>query len=263
MLRLPVSIVTVCRNSEKFLEETIQSVLSQDYDCIEYIVIDGGSTDGTVDIIQRYDSNIDHWVSEPDRGISDAFNKGVASSSGEYILFLNSDDRLHASDVISKIISHIVCCDYPMAIYGDCNVLSRNTGKLRYRAIIEYKPSTFLKGRTLPHPSLFLHRSYFDRYGLFDEAFTIAMDYELLLRGIPHERVVHVPCLVTDVRDGGCSTKDYSQAVEEIILALKKNRYVHSIADELGLRLYYGLRGVVRRFIGNYGGDKSWGWLRR
>lgn len=249
MPKLVVSIVTVCFNAEAFIEQTIESVAQQSYDDIEFIIVDGGSVDNTINIIRRNENNISKWVSESDEGISDAFNKGFALSSGDYILYLNSDDKLHNSDSIKELVSYAVVNDLPEFIYGDCNVLNRDTDEVRYRASVEYQPKAFLKGKIIPHPSLLLHRSYFEKYGVFDIGFSIAMDYELFLRGILKERVFHAPCLVTDVRDGGVSTKYRSLTVEEIIKALVKNHHIQPGFEAFKLRFIYFIRGLIRRIV--------------
>jgi len=248
---LLISIITICHNAEEFLEYTIQSVARQSYAYIEYIVVDGDSEDSTPDIIKRNQQYISAWVSEPDEGISDAFNKGYALSSGDYILYLNSDDMLHGSDAITEMVGYIMEYGKPKVIYADCNVLDRDTGEVRYRANIDYQPAAFLKGQTIPHPGLLLHRSYFKQYGLFDHTFSIAMDYELFLRGFLHEQVMHTRNVMTDVRDGGVSTVHRSQAVDEIIRALIKNKHVQPGLEEKILRAKYALRGLTHRAI-NY-----------
>jgi len=252
-----ISVITVCFNAEEFIEETIQSVAGQLYDAIEFIIVDGGSTDNTVKIIRRSNKHITTWISEPDEGISDAFNKGYALSTGDYILYLNSDDMLHDTGVIAEMVSRIEECGYPKVIYGDCNVLDRESGEVRYLASIEYQPVAFLKGKTIPHPSLLLHRSYFVQYGLFDKEFQIAMDYELFLRGLLKEKVVHVPCLMTDVRDGGVSTSHRVLAVDETIKALVKNHYVKPGFGVSRLKLMYSARGVARRVIDFFKGGRA------
>lgn len=115
---MKISVVTVCYNAEKELEETILSVLSQSHPDIEYIIIDGGSTDGTIDIIQRYSDNITYWISELDKGIYDAMNKGIAAATGDYINFMNAGDSFASNDAISKIVTTLKE-QQPGFAYGD------------------------------------------------------------------------------------------------------------------------------------------------
>ena len=130
---LKVSIVTVSYNCEATIEQTIQSVLSQDYDNVEYIIIDGGSTDGTIEIIRRYESNIAYWNSEPDRGISDAFNKGINCCTGEIVGILNADD-LYLPGTVSTVVQAFQ--DNPEAgvVFGDQTFIDLS-GKILYRQV--------------------------------------------------------------------------------------------------------------------------------
>ena len=119
-IRPLVSVVTVVFNGEKYLEETIQSVINQTYDNVEYIIIDGGSTDGTLDIIKKYEDRIDYWVSERDRGIYDAMNKGIDLASGEWINFMNAGDGLDSYSILNEIFSNKINLKIGL-IYGNTN----------------------------------------------------------------------------------------------------------------------------------------------
>lgn len=248
-----ISVITIVRNGMPFVEQTIKSVIGQGYQNLEYIVIDGGSTDGTVDIIKSRGSGITKWVSEKDEGIADAFNKGLSFATGDYLLFLNSDDALANPHVLEDMAGSIVENGFPALIYGDCDVLNRGSDKILYRAIIKFSRDGLCRGQMLPHPSLFTHRSYFEKYGIFDPNFKIAMDYEWLLRGALKERIVHVPLLVTNVRAGGISTLDQSRVVDEIISALKKNGHISSRWAELEMRSYFSVRSFTKAALKSMG----------
>lgn len=248
-----ISVITIVRNGMPFIEQTIKSVIDQRNSNFEYFVIDGKSTDGTVDVIKAHESGITKWVSEKDAGISDAFNKGLSFATGDYILFLNADDALANPDVLHEMAANIIRLNYPCIIYGDCDLLERNTGETLYRAAIEFSKAEFLNGRMLPHPSLFTCRNYFEKYGNFDSSFRLAMDYEWLLRGVFKERVVHVSVLVTNVRNGGVSTQNQRQAVIEIISALKKNGYITSAWAERRMRGYFSARAFARSIFTSLG----------
>lgn len=250
---IQISVVTVVRNGVEFIEQTICSVLEQTYSNLEYIVIDCLSSDGTVDVIRSYESKIAYWISEKDNGIADAFNKGLAVSTGQYVLLLNADDKLANSNVVKDVVKKIHDFDFPILLYGDCNVLDRRSGEVLYRASIDAPHKKLLRGTMIPQPSLFTHRSYFEKYGVFDPDFRIAMDYEWLLRGGITERIVHVPLLVTNVRDGGISTLDKKRVVDEIISALKKNRYISSKWAELELRGYFLVRSFTKYILDSIG----------
>lgn len=246
---LKISIITVVRNGERFIKETIDSVLCQTYPDIEYIVIDGLSNDGTVDIIKENSSRIAYWVSEKDHGIADAFNKGFAASHGDYILYLNADDSLASPDVISNVVSEIQRESLPMMLYGDISYIERETGNFIRHVSMPYSKVDLLHGVMFPHPGLFTHRGYFEKYGIFDTSFRITMDYEWLLRGALKERVVHYPILVTYFRDGGASNVDHKKVKEETIRALLKNKLVMPGVDLYRLKTYFLVRTVIKRLL--------------
>lgn len=247
------SVITIVKDGCQFIGETIDSVLGQSYKEVEYIVVDGGSIDGTVGIINSYGSRINKFVSEKDNGISDAFNKGLMRATGDYVLFLNSDDALAGPDVLSEVAQEITRSGCPVLVYGDCDVLERSSAKVLYRAVVAISYRGLMKGRMLPHPSLFTHISYFRKYGVFDGEFKIAMDYEWLLRCGLKESLSHMPLLVTRVRCGGISTLDQKKVVNEIILALKKNKYIKSRLGETGLRIYFSGRSLAKIILSSIG----------
>ena len=244
-----LSIITVVKNGMPFVEQTIESVLGQNYGELEYIVIDGQSTDGTVDVITSHESKIAKWVSEKDSGIADAFNKGLSLATGEYIMFLNADDALAGPNVLQDMAELIIENEFPALIYGDYNILKRNSGEFMYHGVIKFSNSGLIHGQVLPHPCLLTRRSYFEKYGGFDPNFRIAMDYEWLLRGALVERIVHVPFHVSNIRDGGVSTLDHGRVVGEIIAALKKNQQIRSWAGEYKLRGYFFTRSLLRKTL--------------
>lgn len=244
-----ISIVTVVRNGLPFVRETIASVLSQDYPRLEYWIIDGGSHDGTVDVIEQSQQRLAGWISEPDRGIADAFNKGLARVRGDYIMFLNSDDALASSSATAALVDAARDAGWPDVIYGDCDLIDRSTGKVLYRARIDYDAKRFLNFGVLPHPSMLMRRRYFERFGPFDTNFLIAMDYELLLRGVPGLGATRAPILITNVRTGGVSTYDPLQVIDESIRALQKNGYGRSRIWACWVRVQAYARSLLRRLL--------------
>lgn len=248
-----ISIITISYNSEKFITDTIQSVTSQTYSNIEYIIIDGGSVDGTIDIIKKFESKISKWISEPDKGIADAFNKGCNFSTGEYILILNSDDALSNCNVVEKMVAEIYLNNLPKLIYGNYDIFKREKAELLYHGKVEFDPSKLKQGLVLPQPTLFVHQSYFKKYGNFDISFKIAMDYEWLLRGIMKETVVHVPWVVTNIRDGGISTVNQKKVINEIIRALKKNNFFPNLFSEFKTISYFYLRYFSKKTLEKMG----------
>ena len=248
-----LSVITIVMNGMPYVEQTIDSVLNQSYRNSEYIVIDGGSIDGTVDVIKSRESGITKWVSEKDKGIADAFNKGLSFATGDYILFLNADDALVNSEILKVMAEEIVKDNFPDLIYGDCNLLDRHHGQILNRTRVIFSHQNLRRGGVMPHPSLFTHRRYFEKYGTFDPDFKIAMDYEWMLRGAFDVRISRVPILVTNVRSGGISTLNRSKAVNEIISALKKNKCITSVWGEIEMRAYFLLRALARKALASVG----------
>lgn len=257
-----ISVITVVKNGKPFVEQTLGSVTGQRYAKLEYIVIDGGSTDGTVDVIKLYASGIAKWISENDEGIADAFNKGLALATGDYILILNADDALATPDVLQNIAQEIIGNGSPAILYGDYDILSRSTGELISHGRVNFSPKKLIYGQVLPHPCLFAARDYFGKYGRFDQNFKIAMDYEWLLRGALNERIVHVPMLTTNIRDGGISTLDQPRVTEEIIRALRKNGYFPNKFSEYKIRGYFFSRAILRKLLARIGLYVAFVWLR-
>ena len=203
---MKVSIITVSYNSAKTIEDTIHSVLNQDYNNIEYIVIDGLSSDNTVEIINRYKSEISHFISEPDSGIYDAMNKGVVASTGDLIGILNSDDVYENSSVISNIINAL---DGNDAVYADLVYVQQdNLNRIkRVWKSGKYKVDSFLFGWMPPHPTFFVKKECYEKYGLYNTALNSAADYELMLRFIHKNkiRIAYYTNVIVKMRLGGVS----------------------------------------------------------
>jgi glycosyltransferase involved in cell wall biosynthesis len=171
-----ISIITVVYNGVATLEKTILSVINQTYKNIEYIIIDGGSTDGTIEIIKKYKDKLAYWVSESDKGIYDAMNKGIKKATGELIGIINSDDW-YELDCLETIIKYKNINDDNTVLYG----LIRNiTGQGCYE-IYSCSPDYFFD-KMPPHPTFFIPKPIYDKYGVFNIEYKYCSDYELLLR---------------------------------------------------------------------------------
>jgi glycosyltransferase involved in cell wall biosynthesis len=206
-----VSVITITFNSENTLRETIESVLSQDYKDLEYIIVDGGSTDGTIDIIRNYEDKISKWISEPDQGISDAFNKGIAMSSGELIGIINSDD-MYLHDAISSIVATID--ENTDVIHGNMIMFGENRPETLHKQKV---PLThFYKGMAVHHPATFIRARAYKKYGFYNLKYKSSMDRELLLR-MYHKGAIfqYIDLCVAKYRRGGTSTKLFHIAQNE------------------------------------------------
>ena len=180
---MKVSIITVCYNSEKTIEKTIKSVLSQNYKNYEYIIIDGGSTDNTIKIIDKYKKKIDIFKSEKDRGIYDAINKGIKYSTGSVISILHSDDVFYDKLTINKVISNFKSNQKIDCLIGN-TVIVKNDSKKKLR---NYKANFFKNwmlyfGFSPPHPSTFFKQKIYQKYGLYNDKYKIAGDFEFFVR---------------------------------------------------------------------------------
>lgn len=187
-----VTIVTPSFNQGKYLEATILSVLNQDYPNIEYIVIDGGSTDGSVDVIKRYQDRLAYWISEPDRGQSHAINKGFERASGQIFNWLNSDDLLMPSAVKIAVHYLIEKPDVGM-VYGDRTIIDGKGNFLRLLELPSFNPKTLLYNLKIPQETAFIRRRCWFEVGGVDEKLTYCMDYDLWIKLNKVTRVYHIP----------------------------------------------------------------------
>jgi len=212
-----VSVITIVKNGEKYLEQTILSVINQSYSNIEYIIIDGGSTDGTINIIKKHEKYINYWESKPDKGIANAFNKGINLAKGELIGILNADDwyEISAIDEIVNIYNQ------NSAVYcGNINLYNHDTFfKIRRSRI---KLLTF--GMYIMHPSIFVKKQVYDDIGGFDESFKVAMDFDFMLRVKQSKKypIKYIDSVITNMRMDGTSS-DITKMHNEEILVFKKN----------------------------------------
>ncbi len=204
-----ISVITVSFNSVKFIEQTLQSVLSQSYPHKEYIVIDGGSKDGTAEIIRRHGPQLAYWHSKPDRGLAHALNLGLAQATGDWLIYLHADDFFLDPLVLEKMAPHLL--EHPDAdvVYGNCLKMTREADPkpAPWRQIMggPWSWQVFRRRCDPPHQAAFTNRRYFDRVGPFNEAFGIAVDYEFFLRGGSGLQAVYVPVAVSGMREGGLS----------------------------------------------------------
>lgn len=228
---MKISVITVCFNSEKHIAETIGSVLSQTYRDLEYIIIDGGSTDYTVEIISSFGDRITRWISEPDGGLYHAMNKGVAMATGDVIGFLHSDDFFADDRVVERIAGHFGQKQTD-GIYGDIRYVDQHdTDKIltgRTSGVFRRRKMWF--GWHPPHPTLYLHKKWLTEKVPFDTSFDIAADYDLMLRLIIKHKLSleYIPEVLVKMRVGGVSNrtmKNVRKKWREDYRAMKKNSF--------------------------------------
>jgi glycosyltransferase len=209
---MKVSVITVTYNSAETVEDTIKSVINQDYKDIEYIIIDGLSKDNTLEIINKYNHKIAKVISEKDHGIYDAISKGIKNATGDIVVALNSDDMYASNDIITKVVA-LFNASHADAVYGDLNYVDRIDTKkvIRKWKSGAYKKGHFLKGWMPPHPTLFVRNYCYQKYGSFNLSLRSSADYELMLRLIhKHQiKVAYLPLLIVNMRVGGQSNVSF------------------------------------------------------
>jgi glycosyltransferase involved in cell wall biosynthesis len=236
-----ISIITVCLNAAATVRDAVESVAAQSYPEIEHIVIDGGSTDGTLDVLKSSNGRISRLVSEKDEGLYDAMNKGARFCTGEVIGFLNADD-VYASDYVISKIAH--CFEEPSigACYGDLEYVARSdTSKIQRRWTSgEFRQGSFAQGWAPPHPAFFVRREHFASSGGFDLRFRVAADNDLMMRLLEVERIkcVYIPEVFVKMRSGGASNRSLRNI-------LRGNLEIWRALNEKGLnpRFYSFLAG--------------------
>ncbi len=209
--KLPtITIITAVYNGGRYLEETIQSVIGQTYSNIEYIIIDGGSKDNTVDIIHKYNSQLHYWISEKDKGVYDAWNKGIAKAGGDWIVFLGADDILASNTIIEECVNDLAQAikNGIRYVYGKINLLSFKGDKL-LTTIGKPWPASKKKVfqyMSVTHCGAFHHKTLFSDYGSFNTDFKIAGDYEFTLREFSRgKEALFIDRVIAIMRIGGLS----------------------------------------------------------
>ncbi len=239
---MKLSIVTINLNNEKGLVKTIESVVNQLYNDFEYILIDGGSTDKSLNIINRFENKISFWVSEPDKGIYDAMNKGIQKSKGDYILFLNSGDVLHDNEVLGHCIKLLVGTDIA-------------TGKLKidfneFSNIVEPHSkidlSVFINS-FIAHPATFFKRELFDNFGFYDISFKIAADLDFFFRVFTQGRIKYYPMdriVSIHMADGISSSSKF-----EKLNILERERILSQTPEFYQPLLRYGVKQSIKGIL--------------
>jgi glycosyltransferase involved in cell wall biosynthesis len=252
--KLKISIITVSYNSEKTIKTALNSVKDQTYKKIEHIIIDGNSADKTISIVKQY-PHINKIISEPDAGIYDAMNKGINIATGDIICFLNSDDFYVRDDVLSRVVGifednpSLEAC-YADLIYVDQLDISK---KKRYWQSAKFMPGLFAKGWCPPHPTFFVRRSVYTRFGIFNLDYRLASDNEMMMRLLEVHKINahYIPEIWIKMRLGGVTNKNlknlFLQNIE-ILRALRKNGLSSNPISFFFHKIILRLRQRLHRF---------------
>jgi glycosyltransferase involved in cell wall biosynthesis len=229
---MKISVITAAYNSARTIEDTLLSVLHQTYAEIEYIVVDGGSTDGTMDIVRKYEPRFYgrlKWISEPDRGIYDAMNKGIKMATGDVVGILNSDDYYTRDDVVSSLTLFFEDGNVD-AVYGDVHFVkaSQPDNCVRYYSSKQFRPMWLRFGFMPAHPSFYLRRSVYQQAGGYKLDYQIGADYEMMVRLFYTHRIhaKYVPMDFVTMRTGGASTRNLQSRltlIKEDVKACREN----------------------------------------
>tara|TARA_R110002051_G_scaffold184787_1_gene254014 strand:- start:397 stop:1146 length:750 start_codon:yes stop_codon:yes gene_type:complete len=220
---MKISIITVCFNSITTLEDTIKSVISQTYQDIEYIVIDGGSTDGTLDLIHKYKKHINKTVSEPDKGIFDAMNKGVKMATGDIVGLINSDDLFDSNQVIEKVMKVFNSNPQLDSLYADLYYVSQTDTNKTIRHWVTGRKKSFHKGWHPGHPTFYVKKNIYDTKGLYNIDLTLAADFEIMLRFIEKYKIstYYLKEPLVRMRLGGASNNSFKGLIIQNIQCIQ------------------------------------------
>jgi glycosyltransferase involved in cell wall biosynthesis len=250
---LKVSIITVSYNSASTIKDTIESVIAQTYENIEYIVVDGNSRDDTMDIVNSYSKVIDNVVSEPDKGIYDAMNKGVQLATGDIVGILNSDDFYETTTVIEDIVEHFNNNKSADVVFGDVVFVEHKNLKkvVRYYSSKKFKPFKLRFGWMPPHPATFIRKSVYNKYGLYKLGYKISSDYEMFVRLLMVAKLSfsRVDKIIVRMRSGGASTDGIQSSItlnKEIVKACRENGIYTNLFIVL-LKMPFKLLELIKR----------------
>ena len=225
MLNNPfISIITPTKNTESSIEKTLESVASQSKTLFEHIIIDSNSKDATLDIVKSYKNKYElSFISEEDSGISDAFNKGIKLSKGTWLIFLGSGDELINNQILYEMEKELKLRESELIVWG--NILFKNlNGEIEKKIKGNFPKNRLKKFMCIPHQAAFHNKEFFKRYGLFDETYKIAMDYDLCLRGYDS---INTHCYINKdisyMLKGGISNTNHRLVFKEMLLAQQRN----------------------------------------
>lgn len=261
MQELPViSVVTVVYNGVAHLEQAMRSVLDQQYPALEYIIIDGGSTDGSLEVIRKYEAQLAYWVSEPDGGISDAFNKGIRKATGTLVGILNADDFYEPGSL--HRVAAAFCSTGAQVIHGKQQYWRLGDQGWQQDYVFSARQELLPKEMTLNHPTCFVAREVYEQHGLFLTTMRYAMDYELMLRfwqrGV---RFLYLETVLANMRLAGTSDQNWARGHRESLEAKLANGI--GPAKAYPYYMYMMLRTTVARLLPALGLGNVLAWFRR
>lgn len=229
---MKISIITATYNSAGTIKDTLESVLAQSHKDIDYWIIDGGSKDATIDIVRSYEPSFGgrlHWISEKDRGIYDAMNKGLLRCTGDVVGILNSDDFFTSSDILERVASAMETDSQLDAVYGDIHFIHDDAPEkvVRYYSSKRFAPRWLRFGFMPAHPSFYARRQVFEKFGVYSLDYKIAADYDMMVRLFVRHKIkaCYLPLDFVTMRTGGASTKNLRSRmvlVKEDIKACRK-----------------------------------------
>lgn len=226
-----ISIITAVLNNKNLLERTIKSVAGQTYGNIEHIVIDGGSTDGSLDIIKKYQDRISYWSSEPDSGIYEAMNKGIKRATGDWILILNSDDYYISQDSIKKAVGRLGAPEKNFYYFAIVHEFENGTQKIYKHPIYWWNRWLLYYSAYIPHVGLFVSKEQYEKIGFYNVGFKIAADHDFILRLMKKYKPVFIDFPLTVMKLGGISSKDGRVTFREFCDATVKNGFPRILAN--------------------------------
>lgn len=239
------SIITVTYNAEKVLEDTIQSVVTQTYKNIEYIIVDGASTDGTMEIVERYKSRIAKVVSEPDKGLYDAMNKGIGMATGDYLCFLNAGDSFHEDDTLQLMVHSITGNELPDILYGETAIVDAAGHFLHMRRL---QAPEHLNWKSFKQGMLVCHQAFFARHTLmepYDLKYRFSADFDWSIRLMKKAHTFHnTHVTVVDYLEEGMTTRNHKASLKERFRIMAKH---YGWVSTVFYHVWFAIRLVIKR----------------
>lgn len=239
------SVITVTYNAAEVLEDTIQSVITQTYHHVEYIIVDGASTDGTMDVVRKYRSRIRAVVSEPDKGLYDAMNKGMAMATGDYLCFLNAGDCFHEDDTLQQIARGIGGDGLPDILYGDTAIVDKEGHFLRMRRLSPPERLTwksFRSGMLVCHQAFFVRRELAEPYDL---RYRYSADFDWCVRVMKKAHTLHNTRLtVVDYLDEGLTTRNHTASLKERFRIMARH---YGLLSTVAHHCWFVIRAILKR----------------